>query len=104
MSTIADVAKPQKLQQGNPASVEIFPGIKSTPGVCGGDPCVGNTRITVYGLELELKINSGCNDRRELLDAYPGLSQDDLNNAWEYARLHADEIEHQIAENNRDDD
>jgi uncharacterized protein (DUF433 family) len=99
MSTIVKTEKPQQPQRGNKDSVEIFPGIKSTPGVCGGWACVGNSRITVSGL-VELR-RLGCDDAR-LLDAYPTLTQTDLTNAWEYARLHGEEMEREIAENNED--
>ena len=57
-------------------------GIESTPGVCGGDPCVAGTRIMVW-----------------LLDAYPTLRVVDLVNSWAYVGAHPDEIERQIREN-----
>ena len=30
---------------------DAFPGIESTPGVCGGEPCIVRTRIPVWTLE-----------------------------------------------------
>src|ERR1039457_293447 len=30
---------------------DAFPGIDSTPGVCGGEPCIVRTRIPVWALE-----------------------------------------------------
>ena len=101
MSAATKVEKPKRSERGNPASVEIFPGIKSTPGVCGGDPCVGDTRIAAFIL-VELK-RLGSNDE-QILDAYPTLTQRDLNNAWAYERAHRKEIDAQIAYNNSDDD
>jgi uncharacterized protein (DUF433 family) len=35
----------------------------------------------------------------DLLTSYPTLRAEDLTNAWVYARLHEDEIEQQIHEN-----
>jgi uncharacterized protein (DUF433 family) len=76
--------------------VEVAPGIYSTPGVCGGDPCVGRTRIMVWLLEACRR--DGMTEA-ELLAAYPSLTARDLANAWAYADAHRDEIEQQIREN-----
>ncbi len=73
-----------------------FPGIESTPGVCGGDPCIVRTRIPVWLLVQAKKL--GTNEA-ELLHAYPTLRAEDLANAWAYYRSHRDEIELQIYEN-----
>jgi uncharacterized protein (DUF433 family) len=35
----------------------------------------------------------------DLLSSYPTLRAEDLTNAWAYARVHQDEIEQQILEN-----
>ena len=35
----------------------------------------------------------------DLLRSYPTLRAEDLTNAWAYARLHSDEIERDITEN-----
>jgi uncharacterized protein (DUF433 family) len=40
----------------------------------------------------------------DLMENYPGLTSADLAAAWEYARLHPDEIEEAIAANERDED
>ena len=90
----------QRSQGGETQSVEVFPGIWKTPGVCGGKARVGRHRITVSGL-LELK-QLGCSDEK-LLDAYPTMTHGDLSAAWKYARLNASEIEVEIRENNVDD-
>jgi len=37
-----------------------------------------------------------------ILSSYPSLRAVDLANAWVYARVHADEIEHDIIENEND--
>jgi uncharacterized protein (DUF433 family) len=71
-------------------------GIKKTPGVCGGDACVGNTRIQVWVLVGYRRL--GCSDA-ELLKCYPHLTAADLVNAWAYADAYPDEIERGIEEN-----
>lgn len=73
-----------------------FPGIDSTPGVCGGDPCIVRTRVPVWVLEQARRI--GASDA-DLLRAYPMLRGEDLANAWAYVRSHASEIDEQIREN-----
>ena len=71
-------------------------GIKKTPGVCGGDACVGNTRIPVWSL-VNYR-HQGANDGRILQD-FPHLSAADLVNAWAYADAYPEEIETAIARN-----
>lgn len=75
---------------------QVFPGIESTPGVCGGEPCIVDTRIPVWVLEQARKL--GMSDA-ELLRCYPTLRAEDLANAWTYIRFHHAEIEQQIGEN-----
>ena len=73
-----------------------FPGIESTPGVCGGEPRIVRTRIPVWLLEQAKRL--GAKDA-DLLRSYPTLRAEDLVNAWAYVRSHRDEIEQQIREN-----
>jgi len=73
-----------------------FPGIESTPGICGGEPRIPGTRIPVWVLVQYRKL--GASDA-DLLRAYPTLRAEDLANAWAYYRSHRDEIEQQIVEN-----
>ncbi|MBI2925948.1 MAG: DUF433 domain-containing protein [Verrucomicrobia bacterium] len=77
-------------------SVELAPGIFSTPGVCGGDPCVGRTRIPVWVLESLRRQGLKAAD---LLKAYPVLQTDDLARAMAYVAAHREEIDQQIADN-----
>jgi len=37
---------------------DAFPGIDSTPGVCGGEPCIVRTRITVWVLVQARRLGS----------------------------------------------
>ncbi len=66
------------------------PLVQKTPNVCGGDACVGNSRIMVW-LLVSFKKQGASNE--ELLSGYPTLTPKDLAAAWEYYRLHAEEIE-----------
>jgi uncharacterized protein (DUF433 family) len=75
---------------------EAFSGIDSTPGVCGGEPCIVRTRIPVWVLEQSRRL--GIRED-QLLQSYPALRAEDLVNAWAYARSHRTEIEDAIREN-----
>ena len=69
--------------------------IEKTPGVCGGDPCIRNTRITVHGLVEWKKL--GLSDS-EILESIEGLTQADLEAAWQYYAENHDEIERMLRE------
>jgi uncharacterized protein (DUF433 family) len=73
-----------------------FPGVDSTPGVCGGEPRIVRTRIPVWALEQARRL--GISDA-DLLRSYPTLRAEDLSNAWAFVRLHRDAIDAQVAEN-----
>jgi uncharacterized protein (DUF433 family) len=75
---------------------EAYPGIESTPGVSGGEPCIVRTRIPVWVLVRARELGTS---EADLLRAYPTLHAEDLANAWAYARAHRAEIDQQIAEN-----
>lgn len=75
---------------------DAFPGVESIEGVCGGEPCIVRTRIPVWVLEQARRLGTS---EAELLRCYPTLRAEDLANAWSYVRLHRDEIERQIQEN-----
>lgn len=70
--------------------------ISKTPGVCGGDACVRDTRVPVWVLEGYRRKGLTV---AQLLHAYPGLSTEDLGHAFEYAADHADEIEEALRDN-----
>ncbi|MBC7225661.1 MAG: DUF433 domain-containing protein [Thermoflexales bacterium] len=74
---------------------EAFPGIESTPDVCGGEPCIVRTRIPVWLLVQARRLGAS---EADLLRAYPTLRAEDLANAWAYYRAHREEIEEQIRE------
>jgi len=75
---------------------DAVPGIDSTPGVCGGEPCIVRTRIPVWLLVQARRLDAS---EADLLRSYPTLRAEDLANAWAYYRGHRDEIERQIVEN-----
>ncbi len=75
---------------------DAFPGIESTPGVCGGEPRVVRTRIPVWLLAQARRLGTS---EADLLRCYPSLRAEDLANAWAYVRSHREEIERQIREN-----
>ena len=72
-----------------------FPGIDVTAGVCGGEPCIVRTRISVWVLEQARRLGAS---EADLLHSYPALRAEDLANAWAYVRVHRDEIDQQIRE------
>lgn len=72
------------------------PGIESTPGVCGGEPCIVHTRIPVWLLVQARRLGVS---EADLLRSYPTLRAEDLPHAWAYYRAHRAEIERQIVEN-----
>jgi uncharacterized protein (DUF433 family) len=72
------------------------PGIESTAGVCGGEPCILGTRIPIWVLERARQL--GLADA-EILRSYPSLRAEDLTNAWVYVRSHRQDIERQTREN-----
>ena len=75
---------------------DAFPGIESAPDVSGGDPCVLRTRIPIWLLVQARRLGTS---EADLLKAYPTLRAEDLANAWAFYRVHREEIEHQIQEN-----
>lgn len=74
------------------------PLIRKTPGVIGGDACIGNRRIAVWML-VEAR-NEGIPDERLLTDYDPPLTRAELDAAWQYAAAHPEEIARAIRENN----
>lgn len=70
--------------------------VTKTPGVCGGEPCIRDTRHTVSGL-VEWK-RLGLTDER-ILEHHPDLCPADLRAAWDYYDTHQAEIDDAIREN-----
>ncbi|HEY9826770.1 MAG TPA: DUF433 domain-containing protein [Stenomitos sp.] len=74
--------------------------IRKTPGVCGGRACIRNTRIPVWTLVVYRQNGS---DDASILNDYPTLTQSDLDTAWAYNALYAEEIQSDICDNEADD-
>jgi uncharacterized protein (DUF433 family) len=74
----------------------VFPGIDHSPDVLGGEARIARTRIPVWLLVQARRLGSS---EADILSSYPSLRAVDLANAWAYARVHSDEIERDIAEN-----
>ncbi len=73
------------------------PRIQRSAGVCGGEACVGNTRIAVWMLEEARR--AGVTDAG-LLQDYPTLDARDLAAAWSYVDANEAEIADAIQANN----
>jgi uncharacterized protein (DUF433 family) len=96
ISTMTPAEKAQVLQWVARDFSGAFPGIESIPDVAGGTPCIVRTRIPVWVLVQARKLGAS---EADLLQMYPALRAEDLVNVWAYYRLHRDEVERQIIEN-----
>ena len=75
---------------------DAFPGIESSPGVCGGEARIVRTRVPVWTLEQARRLGSS---EADILASFPTLRAEDLASAWAYVRSHRDEIDRDIREN-----
>lgn len=75
--------------------------ITKTPGVCGGDACIRGHRIPVWGLVQLRRLGA---DDAKVFAAYPTLTADDLEAAWEYEARNRGEIDNAIRENEEGDE
>jgi uncharacterized protein (DUF433 family) len=96
LPTLTRAEKVQVLQWVARDLGEAFPGVESTPGVCGGEPCIVRTRIPVWLLVQAQRLGTS---EADLLQSYPMLRAEDLVQAWAYALAHREEIEQQILAN-----
>jgi len=96
LSIMTKGEKAQLLQKVVHDIGDAFPGIDTSSGVCGGEPCIVRTRIPIWVLVQARHLGTS---EAELLQCYPTLRAEDLANAWAYFRSHRDEIEQQICEN-----
>ncbi|AFZ25886.1 hypothetical protein Cylst_3767 [Cylindrospermum stagnale PCC 7417] len=70
--------------------------ITKTPGVCGSEACIANTRIPIWLLVESRRLGI---TEAQLLNDYPHISAADLVNAWAYANAHPEEIAAAIDKN-----
>lgn len=68
--------------------------IQNTPGICGGNARIRDTRIAVWTL---VSFRQQRASDKELRRNYPGSSQQDLEAAWSYYGEHPQEINQVIA-------
>jgi uncharacterized protein (DUF433 family) len=94
--SVSDTAATGLSSPPSPPDASPTSWVEKTPGVCGGDARIRATRITVRGL-VERRA-WGLSDA-EILEHLPGLTQPDLNVAWEYYEAHREEIDQAIREN-----
>ena len=78
------------------ASTPAGEAVQRTPGVCGGESCIGRTRIAVWMLEEAKRLGVS---EAELLQDYPSLRASDLAAAWSYVAKHPAEIDRCIRAN-----
>ena len=96
LESLSRAEKAQLLQWVAQDLGAAFPGIASTPGVCGGEACIVRSRIPVWVLEQARRLGVS---EAELLRSYPTLHAQDLANAWAYVRVYREEIDRHIREN-----
>jgi uncharacterized protein (DUF433 family) len=77
---------------------DVAPGVDSDPSICGGDPCIIRTRIPVWVLVQSRRLGMS---EAEILQSYPTLRAEDLVHAWAYEQSHLEEVDQQIAENEK---
>ena len=75
---------------------DTFPNIENSPDILNGESRIVRTRIPVWVLEQMRR--QGATDA-DILYSYPSLRAGDLSSAWAYVRLHREEIEDAILEN-----
>lgn len=72
--------------------------VTSTPGVCGGKPCIAGTRIRVWDVA---SLAQAGHSPDEILSAYPHLTLADIYAALAYYYDNREAIEAQIVEDGR---
>ena len=70
--------------------------VTETPGVCGGYPCVANTRIPV---RLIVEFFRETRDVAAILAIYPQLSREQVEGALAYYAAHPERVDEDIAWN-----
>ncbi len=71
--------------------------IRKTPGVLGGDACVGDRRIAVWMLVQAKQL--GLSDEQLRNDYEPQLTQAELDATLDYYEKHREEIDQAIRDN-----
>jgi uncharacterized protein (DUF433 family) len=77
------------------AKPAVYAHIRQTPGVCGGQPTIGDTRIRVKNIVVLLK---GGQTPEQMLVEYPSLTKAQVREALTYYYDNAEEIEAALEE------
>jgi len=96
LSEMSPAEKAQVLQLVIRDLGEEFPGIESTPDICGGEARIVRTRIPVWVIEQARRLGTS---EAEILRSFPTLRASDIINALAYAMSHQEEIDRNINEN-----
>ena len=72
--------------------------VSETEGVCGGYPCVGDTRIPVRSIVLALR---QLGDFERTAEAFPQLTRDEVRYALDWYIKHPDRVNEDIERNAR---
>ena len=96
LSKMSPAEKAQVLQWVVRDLGDAFPGIESTPDVCGGEARIVRTRIPVWVIEQARRLGAS---EADISISFPTLHAYDILNAFAYAQAHPDEIEMNIREN-----
>jgi uncharacterized protein (DUF433 family) len=94
--SLSPTEKAQAIQILVQSLSNTWTGIEKTPGICGGDARIANTRIPIWVIVQARNLG---NTEADLLADYPSLNATDLANAWTYATAHSAEIAQAIQEN-----
>ena len=84
------------MRDGRTAGDETL--IRETPGVSGGYPCIGNTRIPVRSIVLAYR-ETGSFERT--LEEYPQLTPAEVRAALDYYQAHPARVDEDIERNAR---
>src|SRR5579862_8516264 len=72
--------------------------ITSTPGVCGGKPCVAGTRVRVWDIAVQAQAGQSPD---EILTHFPHLTLSDIHAALAYYYDNRHAIDQQAADDNQ---
>lgn len=79
--------------------VILGPGVTSTPGVCGGKPCLAGHRIRI--LDIYVMYDLQGHTPEEILEAYPTLTLEKVQAGINYYLQHKTEVKQAFDEDNR---
>jgi uncharacterized protein (DUF433 family) len=94
--SLSPTEKAQAIQILVQSLSNTWPGIETTPGICGGDARIAHTRIPIWVLTQARHLG---NTETEILANYPSINATDLANAWAYAAAHPAELAQAIQDN-----